>query len=160
MQCICRLQKRQTELGLALHSKCVVLMDCWSVHKSRAFTNWLKKNYPWLLILYIPAGMLAVGICCSCIGEADEILIIKMFNVKSCCLIAASFMISFPSEVLPAVACMVCHVRHQAIQAASMFEAAWIACLSAVSLGMVFAGQELCSLSVMACRLYRQGAAM
>ena len=31
-------------------------MDCWSVHKSEAFRQFLKGQHEWLHFLYIPAG--------------------------------------------------------------------------------------------------------
>ncbi|KAJ7470874.1 hypothetical protein FB451DRAFT_950152, partial [Mycena latifolia] len=31
-------------------------IDCWSVHKSKDFRAWMKKNHPYIIILFIPGG--------------------------------------------------------------------------------------------------------
>ena len=35
---------------------CLWTIDCWSVHRSQEFRNWMQENYPWILIRYIPGG--------------------------------------------------------------------------------------------------------
>ena len=35
---------------------CVWTIDCWSVHRSREFRDWMQGSYPWILIRYIPGG--------------------------------------------------------------------------------------------------------
>lgn len=52
----CRLQDKIKARGLPDDQKAVALMDCWSVHKSVRFCTWWKKEYPWLLFLFVPAG--------------------------------------------------------------------------------------------------------
>jgi hypothetical protein len=42
--------------GLASDHKCIVLIDCWKVHKSREFRDWLKLEYPYMIPLFVPAG--------------------------------------------------------------------------------------------------------
>ncbi|RPA74770.1 hypothetical protein BJ508DRAFT_200255, partial [Ascobolus immersus RN42] len=37
-------------------AKCIVLFDCWSVHKSEALLSWLFLTYSWLIIIFVPAG--------------------------------------------------------------------------------------------------------
>ncbi len=49
-------QRRISQASLPSHQKCVILMDCWVVHKSAEFRAWLREEYPWLLFLYVPAG--------------------------------------------------------------------------------------------------------
>ena len=34
----------------------VLLLDCWKIHKSKEFLDWVKKRYPKYLVLFIPAG--------------------------------------------------------------------------------------------------------
>lgn len=36
------------------HPKAIWLIDCWAVHKSKEFRSFLKKEYPWILLLFIP----------------------------------------------------------------------------------------------------------
>ncbi|KZT31644.1 hypothetical protein SISSUDRAFT_963577, partial [Sistotremastrum suecicum HHB10207 ss-3] len=36
--------------------RCALQLDCWSVHRSEEFRTWMKKNYPWIILLYVPGG--------------------------------------------------------------------------------------------------------
>ena len=35
---------------------CIWQIDCWSVHQSLEFRSWMRKDYPWIRIHYIPAN--------------------------------------------------------------------------------------------------------
>ena len=35
---------------------CLWTIDCWSVHRSQEFHDWMRDNYPWILIRYVPGG--------------------------------------------------------------------------------------------------------
>lgn len=59
------LRQRISELGKLSTQKCIVLMDCWSVHKSADIRQWLREEYPWLLFLYVPAGCTGKAQVCS-----------------------------------------------------------------------------------------------
>jgi hypothetical protein len=39
---------------LLVDQKAVLLIDCWSVHKSEEFLSWMKEEYPHLIILFVP----------------------------------------------------------------------------------------------------------
>lgn len=52
----CRLDLHKEGLGLPKDHPALSLFDCWSVHKSEDFRNFLKDSVPWLNYLYIPAG--------------------------------------------------------------------------------------------------------
>jgi len=41
---------------LPVDQKAVLLIDCWSVHKSEEFLLWMKEEYPHLIILFVPGG--------------------------------------------------------------------------------------------------------
>ena len=41
--------------GLPPHQKVIVLLDCWSVHCSKAFLDWVMETFPWILLHFIPA---------------------------------------------------------------------------------------------------------
>jgi len=41
---------------LPVDQKAVLLIDCWSVHKSEEFLSWMKEEYPHLIILFVPGG--------------------------------------------------------------------------------------------------------
>lgn len=49
------------------NAKCIVLMDCWAVHKSQEMLSWLFKTYSWLIVLFIPAG--CTGMYSNCYGS-------------------------------------------------------------------------------------------
>lgn len=36
--------------------RCLWLIDVWSVHRSAEFRQCMKKNYPWIIINYVPGG--------------------------------------------------------------------------------------------------------
>ncbi|KZT31979.1 hypothetical protein SISSUDRAFT_965602, partial [Sistotremastrum suecicum HHB10207 ss-3] len=48
--------ERQRCLHNRLTQKCMWLIDCWSVHRSQEFRDWMRENYPWIIIMYVPAG--------------------------------------------------------------------------------------------------------
>ena len=35
---------------------CIWQIDCWSVHRSAEFRNWMYNTYPWIRIHYVPAN--------------------------------------------------------------------------------------------------------
>jgi hypothetical protein len=41
---------------LPVDQKAVLLIDCWSVHKSEEFLSWMKEEYLHLIILFVPGG--------------------------------------------------------------------------------------------------------
>jgi hypothetical protein len=50
----------KTELGLPTTQVSIWKIDCWSVHKSREFLSWMKKNYPNIIVLFVPGGCTGV----------------------------------------------------------------------------------------------------
>jgi len=49
-------------------SHALLLIDCWSVHKSKEFLDWMKTNYPRYHVVFVPAG------CTGVAQPADVIL--------------------------------------------------------------------------------------
>ena len=47
---------------------CVLLLDCWSVHKSAEFRSWISRAYPTYHLVFVPAG------CTGKAQPADVIL--------------------------------------------------------------------------------------
>jgi len=39
---------------------CLWTIDCWSVHRSQEFRDWMRDNYPWILLRYVPGGCTGV----------------------------------------------------------------------------------------------------
>jgi hypothetical protein len=46
----------KAELGLPPSQVSIWLIDLWAVHKSKEFREWMKKNHPTIIILYVPGG--------------------------------------------------------------------------------------------------------
>lgn len=42
------------ELQLSDSQKALYIIDCWPVHISADFRHWMKTEYPWILVLYVP----------------------------------------------------------------------------------------------------------
>lgn len=40
--------------NLHVDQKSIILLDCWSVHKSREFRDFIRKYYPDIILVYIP----------------------------------------------------------------------------------------------------------
>ena len=51
--------KKRTQLGRP-NQRCLWIIDCWSVHRSQEFRNWMEANYQWILIRYVPGGCTGV----------------------------------------------------------------------------------------------------
>ena len=51
--------EQRTRLGHP-NQHCLWIIDCWSVHRSQEFRNWMGTNYPWILIRYVPGGCTGV----------------------------------------------------------------------------------------------------
>jgi hypothetical protein len=58
------LQHQRTHLG-HLNQVCLWVIDCWSVHHSQEFHDWMQDNYPWILIQYIPGGCTGIFQPCN-----------------------------------------------------------------------------------------------
>lgn len=47
------------ELNLPPSQRVAYLLDCWPVHISTAFRQWMKEQYPWILLLFVPPNCTA-----------------------------------------------------------------------------------------------------
>ena len=43
-------------LGLPPNQVAILLLDCWSVHRGAPFRTWLAVEYPYMKLLFVPAG--------------------------------------------------------------------------------------------------------
>ncbi len=50
------LHKQIQQLDLQANQKLVWLIDCWSVHKSKDFLDWIKKKHPNILVVFVPTN--------------------------------------------------------------------------------------------------------
>ncbi|KAF8999563.1 hypothetical protein BDZ89DRAFT_1096255 [Hymenopellis radicata] len=48
----------KTELGLPQTQFSIWKIDCWSVHKSKEFMDWMRENHPRIIVLFIPANFM------------------------------------------------------------------------------------------------------
>ena len=62
-----RAKARELELREE-HTHCILLIDCWSVHTSEEFRQWMRTEYPNHHLTFVPAG------CTSKAQPADVIL--------------------------------------------------------------------------------------
>lgn len=46
--------KKKEELGLPQSQKALWLIDCWPVHISEDYRNWMKEQHPLIIVLFIP----------------------------------------------------------------------------------------------------------
>jgi hypothetical protein len=60
--------KKLLELNLDEDSKLIWLLDCWNIHMSREFIDWIKEVHPTILLIFIPTN------CTSVYQPADVIL--------------------------------------------------------------------------------------
>lgn len=65
------------EYLLPLDSKMILYIDCWTVHRSSEFRDWIKEAHPEFIVLYVPAG-------CTGIFQPCDVGLQRLFkhNVK------------------------------------------------------------------------------
>ncbi|KAG8786824.1 hypothetical protein FRC12_016212 [Ceratobasidium sp. 428] len=51
--------------NLPANQRCVFQIDCWSVHWSAKFRNWMAANYPWIVLQYVPGGCTGLFQACD-----------------------------------------------------------------------------------------------
>ncbi|CUA68415.1 ATP-binding cassette sub-family A member 6 [Homo sapiens] [Rhizoctonia solani] len=47
------------------NQRCILQIDCWAVHRSARFRDWMKQNYPWIILLYVPGGCTGLFQACD-----------------------------------------------------------------------------------------------
>jgi hypothetical protein len=52
--------KKKHELGLPSSQCTLWMIDCWSVHKSEEFRDWMKKTHPTIIISFVPGNCTGV----------------------------------------------------------------------------------------------------
>ncbi|KAF7371545.1 DDE superfamily endonuclease [Mycena venus] len=53
-------EAKKTELGLPSSQFSIWTIDCWSVHRSKKFLDWMKQNHPTIILLFVPGGCTGV----------------------------------------------------------------------------------------------------
>lgn len=49
-------KKKIVEHGITSSQECVLQLDCWSVHRSDDSLKWMKTNFPWITLIFVPGG--------------------------------------------------------------------------------------------------------
>jgi hypothetical protein len=49
-------EQKKAELNLPHSQHAIWKIDCWSVHKSEDFRNWMIKQYPTIIVIFVPGG--------------------------------------------------------------------------------------------------------
>jgi hypothetical protein len=52
-------------LNLPATQRCILQIDCWSVHRSLQFRNWMANNFPWIILMYVPGGCTGLFQACD-----------------------------------------------------------------------------------------------
>lgn len=62
---------QKVRLGMPLDYPCVWIIDCWSVHIKDAFIAWVRQQYPFIRIVFIPANCTGLMQPCDLVGQRD-----------------------------------------------------------------------------------------
>jgi hypothetical protein len=57
--------RKKAELGYAPDHACILQLDAWSVHRSVAFRQWIRDEFPWIVLDYIPANCTGIWQPCD-----------------------------------------------------------------------------------------------
>lgn len=58
----------------SITQRCVLILDCWKVHISQAFVTWMRAEYPYILLLYVPA---------RCTSKLQPVDLVGNFKLKA-----------------------------------------------------------------------------
>ncbi|QRV77888.1 DDE superfamily endonuclease [Ceratobasidium sp. AG-Ba] len=59
---------------LPANQRCVFQIDCWALHRSAEFRNWMSTNYPWIVLQYVPGG-------CTGLFQACDVVIQRVLKL-------------------------------------------------------------------------------
>ena len=48
--------KMKADLGLPAEQCSIWKIDCWSVHKSKEFLDWMRRTHPTIIVIFVPGG--------------------------------------------------------------------------------------------------------
>lgn len=51
--------------NLPVNQRCILQIDCWSVHRSARFLDWMAEEYPWIIVLFVPGGCTGLFQACD-----------------------------------------------------------------------------------------------
>jgi hypothetical protein len=74
-----------TTLGLPEHQRCIWILDCWSVHRSVAFLEWMTDNFLWIIVIFVPGGLTGKAQWCDVWFQRPwKHLVTSKFNAWVC----------------------------------------------------------------------------
>ncbi|KAF7341463.1 ATP-binding cassette sub-family A member 6 [Mycena venus] len=53
-------EAKKMELDLPPSQFSIWTIDCWSVHRSKEFLDWMKQNHPTIILFFVPGGCTGV----------------------------------------------------------------------------------------------------
>ncbi len=65
--------ERIQEHHLLADAKIISYLDCWSVHRSQEFRNWIQTEHPEIIVLYVPVG-------CTCSFQSCDFGLQRLFK--------------------------------------------------------------------------------
>lgn len=65
------LEKQRKKLDLPFDFPGVLILDCWSVHISKRFLEWMARNHPQIRLLFVPANCTGVMQPCDLAGQRE-----------------------------------------------------------------------------------------
>lgn len=65
------LEKQRKKLDLPFDFPAVLILDCWSVHISKRFLEWMALNHPLIRLLFVPANCTGVMQPCDLAGQRE-----------------------------------------------------------------------------------------
>ncbi|TFY75668.1 hypothetical protein EWM64_g8344, partial [Hericium alpestre] len=57
--------RQKASFGYPEDQECIVLLDCWSVHRSQDFRELVRRRWPWNRLQYVPGGMTGLAQPCD-----------------------------------------------------------------------------------------------
>ncbi|KAG9100505.1 hypothetical protein FS749_014953 [Ceratobasidium sp. UAMH 11750] len=75
------IEDERIRLGLPPEQRAILLIDCWAVHRGQEFRSWMKKNYPRIIVHFIPGG--CTGVAQPCDTNVNRVL---KHCIKSACI--------------------------------------------------------------------------
>lgn len=70
----CGLLSNMKQAPKSITQRCVLILDCWKVHISQSFVSWMKEEYPYILLLFVPA---------RCTSKLQPVDLVGNFKLKA-----------------------------------------------------------------------------
>ncbi|QRV92685.1 DDE superfamily endonuclease [Ceratobasidium sp. AG-Ba] len=73
-------KSERKRLGLPPTQKVILILDCWAVHRGDPFRDWLKKDHPTIILIFVPGN-------CTCVAQPCDTRVNRILKhlIKSAC---------------------------------------------------------------------------